>query len=200
MTLLTIEHISRQVGAHDAELHATTPTTREAAVAAVLRRGETGTEALFIKRASKDGDPWSGDMAFPGGHREDADRDLRHTAERETLEEIGLDLDVHARFLGRLDQVRANPRIEMIVSPFLYVLETPVPELTFSHEVANVHWGDLAQMHSGSSLTSRVFPSFDKRRAFPGYGVDGEIVWGLTYRMLQSFFGVLDPAYEPPAD
>lgn len=200
MTLLSIGHIARRVGRHDVELYATTPATREAAVATVLRQGASGTEALFIKRAAKDGDPWSGDMAFPGGHRESHDRDLRHTAERETLEEIGLDLDVHARFIGRLDQVRANPRIEMVVSPFLYVLETPNPDLTFNHEVANVHWGDLAAMHSGSNLTSRVFPSFDKHRSFPGYGVDGEIVWGLTYRMLQSFFGVLDPAYEPPED
>lgn len=200
MTLLSIDHISRRVGEHDVELYETTPTTREAAVAAVLRERDGGTEALFIKRASKDGDPWSGDMAFPGGHREADDRDLRHTAERETLEEIGLDLPAHARFLGRLDQVRANPRIEMVVSPFLYVLETEVPELTFSHEVANVHWGDLATMYSAKTLTSRVFPSFDAKREFPGYGVDGEIVWGLTYRMLQSFFGVLDPAYEPPAE
>ena len=200
MTVLSIEHITRQVGEHDVELYATTPTTREAAVAAGLRQGASGTEALFIKRASKDGDPWSGDMAFPGGHREADDRDLRHTAERETWEEIGLDLDEHARYIGRLNQVRANPRIEMVVSPFLYVLETHDPELTFSHEVANVHWGDLVAMHTGANLTSRVFPSFDKHRSFPGYGFDGEIVWGLTYRMLQSFFEVLDPAYEPPED
>ena len=28
----------------------------------------TEPEILFIKRADKPGDPWSGQMAFPGGH------------------------------------------------------------------------------------------------------------------------------------
>ena len=197
MTLLSIDDIATRVAAHDAVTYDIRPTTRQAAVAAILRGGQLGTEILFIKRASKDGDPWSGDMAFPGGHREDDDRDLRHTAERETLEEIGLDLPATARFIGALDQIRANPRIEMVVSPFLFVMEQPVPELTFSYEVANVHWGFLPEMHAGTTLTSRVFPSFDKRQPFPGFGVDGEIVWGLTFRMMQAFLGVVDPAYVP---
>lgn len=200
MTLLSIDDIGARVAAHDAVTYDITPATRQAAVAAILREGQQGAEVLFIKRASKDGDPWSGDMAFPGGHREDDDRDLRHTAERETLEEIDLDLPATARFVGPLDQVRANPRIDMVVSPFLFIMEKPVPELTFSHEVANVHWGLLPEMHAGSTLTTRVFPSFDKRQPFPGLGVDGEIVWGLTFRMMQAFFSVVDPAYEIPGE
>src|ERR1700682_285931 len=43
-----------------------------AAVAAVLRAGTTGPEILFIERAKREGDPWSGHMAFPGGRRDDA--------------------------------------------------------------------------------------------------------------------------------
>ncbi|HBF63055.1 MAG TPA: CoA pyrophosphatase, partial [Gammaproteobacteria bacterium] len=35
------------------------------------------TDILFIKRAEKVGDPWSGHMAFPGGHREREDDGLR---------------------------------------------------------------------------------------------------------------------------
>ena len=77
MTLLSIDDIATRVAAHDAVTYDIRPTTRQAAVAAILRGGQLGTEILFIKRASKDGDPWSGDMAFPGGHREDDDRDLK---------------------------------------------------------------------------------------------------------------------------
>ena len=44
------------------------PPPRWAAVALVLRVGETGAlELLFIKRAEFEGDPWSGHVAFPGG-------------------------------------------------------------------------------------------------------------------------------------
>ena len=54
--------------------------------------GAEQTEVLFIQRAERPGDPWSGQMAFPGGHREDSDISLQ-AAMRETHEEIGLGLD-----------------------------------------------------------------------------------------------------------
>ena len=63
-----------------------------AAVALILREGKAGPEILFIVRAKRDGDPWSGDLGFPGGRVEACDKEPRLTAERETLEEIGLDL------------------------------------------------------------------------------------------------------------
>src|SRR6185295_3323821 len=63
-----------------------------AAVAAILRESATDLEALLIRRAEREDDPWSGHMAFPGGRRGAADRDIEETARRETLEEIGLDL------------------------------------------------------------------------------------------------------------
>ncbi len=50
------------------------------------------TDLLFIRRAEKSGDPWSGHMAFPGGHMESSDASLLAAAIRETQEEIGLDL------------------------------------------------------------------------------------------------------------
>ena len=57
----------------------TNQSTKKAAVAVILRPapGETldSTEILFIKRAERDGDPWSGHMAFPGGHMEPDDSD-----------------------------------------------------------------------------------------------------------------------------
>src|SRR5262245_1701845 len=68
--------------AADSALHLDTP-LRQAAVAAILRDKPHGTEVLLIRRAARDGDPWSGHMAFPGGQREPEDRDLLTTAERE---------------------------------------------------------------------------------------------------------------------
>ena len=95
MSILKIDSIIDRLDQHQPLLQEIVPGTREAAVAAILRPGPQP-EMLFILRASKDGDPWSGHMAFPGGHRESSDASLRATAERETWEEIGLDLTQHA--------------------------------------------------------------------------------------------------------
>ena len=158
MSILKIDSIITRLNGHQRELEDVGDGTREAAVAAILRPGDH-TEALFILRASREGDPWSGQMAFPGGHKDPEDISIRHTAERETWEEIGLDLSRHARHLGELDQIRVRPRgrnIDMVVTPVLYVLESEPAMLNPNHEVADILWGSLDEMYSGSSRTEEV--------------------------------------------
>src|SRR6476620_6054892 len=46
------------------------PASKAAAVSAIFRDRPAGLEVLFIRRAERHGDPWSGHMAFPGGRRE----------------------------------------------------------------------------------------------------------------------------------
>jgi 8-oxo-dGTP pyrophosphatase MutT (NUDIX family) len=75
---------------------------RRAAIALVLLEQESALEVLLIERAQRDGDPWSGHMALPGGHVEPSDSDLGATAERETFEEVGLDLQRWGERLGQL--------------------------------------------------------------------------------------------------
>lgn len=50
-------------------------------------------EVLFIKRAARTGDRWTSHVALPGGKREPADDSDWATGARETLEEVGLDLN-----------------------------------------------------------------------------------------------------------
>jgi ADP-ribose pyrophosphatase YjhB (NUDIX family) len=194
-----IDHIEQRLDGLSPVEHEVGVQTREAAVAAILRPTANDTEALFILRAIKEGDPWSGHMAFPGGHKETMDESLRYTAERETMEEIGLDLSTDARFIGVIDQVRANPRgraIDMVVAPYVYVLENPMPEFTLNYEVAEILWGSLGDMYSGDSFTHDEFEVAGRSVTFPGYSVGEHVVWGLTLKMLDQFFRVLDPAWE----
>ena len=49
---------------------------RRSAVALILQQRAGQTHVLMIQRAEREGDPWSGQMAFPGGHLEPLDRPM----------------------------------------------------------------------------------------------------------------------------
>jgi 8-oxo-dGTP pyrophosphatase MutT (NUDIX family) len=157
-----------------------------AAVAAIMREHEGRPELLFIKRAERESDPWSGHMAFPGGRRQETDRSLLHTAQRETLEEVGLDLTMGARPVGRLADIvpfSAMPH-PLTVTAFLFALETPA-ELTLNEEVAAVVWAPLEGVLRGEGATTYRFKREGIDLVLPGLDVEGNVVWGLTYRMLE---------------
>jgi 8-oxo-dGTP pyrophosphatase MutT (NUDIX family) len=181
-------------------------TTRQAAVAVILREseadGSSTNDILFIKRAEKPGDPWSGHMAFPGGHLEAHDADLKAAAMRETLEEIGLDL-TDAEYLGPLDQQRAMPRgrpLNMLIAPHVFSLVGD-PDFSPNYEVDEVVWTRLRPLINGDRHDWETRPMAGRPTIFNGYRLErGHFVWGLTYRMLKSFFSMLDPNWEAPPE
>jgi 8-oxo-dGTP pyrophosphatase MutT (NUDIX family) len=175
---------------------------REAAVAVIVRPGAAGTDILFIKRAEKSGDPWSGHMAFPGGHREPSDADLRAAAERETLEEIGLDLR-GADYLGPLDHQHAMARgrlLNMLIAPHVFAIEG-TPTFAPNYEVQEVVWAPLDDLASNHRHATEMRPMAGTPTVFNGYRLEqGHFVWGLTYRMVKSFFSAIDPDWRPPQE
>jgi 8-oxo-dGTP pyrophosphatase MutT (NUDIX family) len=174
-------------------------TKRHAAVAAILRDAEHGAEVLLIRRAAREGDPWSGHMAFPGGQREPGDQDLLQTAVRETWEEIGLDLRTHASLLGGLETLPAvarGKRIAMSVTPFVFELCTE-PPLTFSDEVAEVIWAPLPPLARGELSTTIPYHFEGRELRLPAWDVQGRIVWGMTYTMLETLLALAQPTPVP---
>ena len=166
---------------------------RQAAVAVILRDRQGRTEVLFIQRAVKDGDPWSGHMAFPGGHKDPEDADLLAAAIRETDEEIGLDIS-EATVIGSLPPARPmSVRRTMVVKPFVFEIDGD-PSFAPNHEVADVVWTPLDYMYKGESHA--VDSPDGGAMQFNGFRLaGGHFVWGMTYRMVQTFFEAIDPSY-----
>jgi 8-oxo-dGTP pyrophosphatase MutT (NUDIX family) len=158
---------------------------RHAAVALVLVEQEGALWALLVRRAERVGDPWSGHMALPGGHEHATDRDLLHTAQRETLEEVGLDLE-RAELLGRLDDVSPMRSSEMTVRPFVFVLPE-LPALSTSHEIAETVWVPLAELASDALRATREVEVGGARFQVPAFVVGERVVWGMTYHLLERF-------------
>ena len=200
--MIDLHSIRQRLASHQGETVTPGRRTRQAAVAVILREQAGQTEILFIKRAEKAGDPWSGQMAFPGGHREGADADLKAAAVRETLEEIGLDLAV-GEYLGALDHHYAaprGPRLDMLIAPHVFVIEGD-PSFHLNYEVAEVVWAPLATLAANGLHDTETLPMAGTPTVFNGYRLSGgHFVWGLTYRMLKDFFLTLNPDWPPPAE
>lgn len=166
-------------------------------MAVILRQLPEDVHVLFIKRAEKRGDPWSGHMAFPGGHRDPGDASNRAAAERETREEIGLDLS-QAEYLGTLDQQHASPRgrmLDMIIEPHVYAVDE-VGTLRPNYEVEEIVWSPLSPLVSNVCHDTETWPLAGSATVFDGFRLTGgHFVWGLTYRMLKSLFTALDPGW-----
>ncbi len=167
-----------------------------------MRETGDGPELLFIKRAEKEGDPWSGHMAFPGGHRDPEDESLRAAAERETMEEIGLDLG-GADYLGPLNHQSAQPRgrvLDMLIAPHAFQIDGN-PSFNPNYEVDEVVWTRLSPMARNEIHDTETKPLMGKPTTFNGYRLErGHFVWGLTYRIVKTFFSTLDPDWEPPLE
>lgn len=168
-----------------------------AAVALVFHQPTGGSpELLFIERAKKEGDPWSGQMAFPGGRRDPRDPDIAATASRETLEEVGVRLD---RPIGRLDDFSGsrNPRVgPLVVSPFVYELAER-PLLVPNVEVQSTVWIPVPWILHPDSSFDYPFEREGYTGTFPAIRFDRYTVWGLTYRILGNLFAVLGREFRP---
>jgi len=188
-----IARLTERIGSHN-PVEAEAPGVRRAAVTLILRLSEqTGEpELFFIQRAHYETDPWSGQVAFPGGREEPDDKSPVQTAIRETWEETGIDLGRHGEIIGQLDDLRPQtvrlPAI--VVRPFVALLgDHPTPVL--SHEVSAGFWVPLASLRDESvwrdtMVTARGIEF--TRRAFH-YG--DFVVWGMTERILSGFLAHL---------
>lgn len=194
-TVIDLPSIRRRLAEYQGSTVVPKARTRQAAVAIVLREFEHGPEILFIKRAVQPGDPWSGQMAFPGGHRDSTDSGLKEAAMRETLEEVGLDLAL-GNYLGALDHQHAAPRgrrLDMLIAPHVFEIAGE-PALALNYEVDETVWAPFTPLVRNELHDTQTLSITGSATVFNGYRLaGGHFVWGLTYRMLKDFFRTLDP-------
>ena len=162
---------------------------KRAAVAIVLREVEGRLELLLIKRSEREGDPWSGQIALPGGRWSAEDATLQDTAVRETWEETGVDIAECGTVLGTLDELR--PRTPMlppiIVTPFVAVVRPDVAIAT-SDEVAEAFWVPLETFAEPGVEAESEVTARDTTWRVPSYRLGAHVVWGMTERILRQLF------------
>lgn len=186
---MTLERVRRALAAH-APQAVEAPEARPAAVALILIERQ-GLEALFIKRAARTGDPWSGQVALPGGRYEPDDEDLFRTAVRETREETGVEL-AHAERLGVLDDLYPRtPTLPPVrVRPFVFALSA-APPITPSDEVERAFWVPLTHLVQPQVRREVNLLIRGVERVFPAYDLGDDVIWGMTERILTPFLSLV---------
>ena len=167
--------------------------TRPAAAVAVVLVPEPDS-VLIIRRAERDGDRWSGQLAFPGGRSSPDDADLAATARRETLEEVGLDLGSVPSLGVLLDLEPRTPVLPpIIVRPFVYLLPSRT-ELVPNHEVAGAWWIPLDAFWAPGTYRPIEYERYGTLVRAAGYHLDVGVLWGMTERILTPLLDLLRPA------
>ena len=194
--MITLNEIRTLVQARDHTPAQFEALPNQASVAMILADGEDDLEVCFIRRADREGDPWSGQVAFPGGRAGGSDLDAQGVAERETHEEVGLRLYESHRVGPLPTRQISRPGVDddMVLSPFIYHIGAGKQASAFVREpaeVANVFWVPMQHLFDEASATELEYPMSGSSMSFPGIRFEDHVIWGLTLNVLDSFAQIM---------
>ncbi len=129
-----------------------------------------------------------GQVSFPGGMREEIDKDILATALRESHEEVGLSAD-HVEVLGRLPEVTTHTS-NLLIYPFVGLVSLPYAFQLNKDEVDRILYIPLEKIVK-EGLPARTVEIDGFRIKSIGFEHEGELIWGASARMLEDLRKVL---------
>jgi 8-oxo-dGTP diphosphatase len=143
-----------------------------------------GPRIVLIERSLDPQDPWAGDMAFPGGHREPSDESPLDTALREAAEESCIK-PKELEILGYLPT--ASPlRVKMRVVPVVARLRSSVCPVERLRSCSSSETRRLVLTPLPATIEKRPLLHRFRGKLVEGYKTwYGDIVWGMTLRIIE---------------
>lgn len=136
-----------------------------------------GTSILFIRRNERKDDPWSGNIAFPGGFIK-AGESPEMAAIRETFEETSIKLTSES-IKRRMDPMNTVSNPGVFVYPFVFAVQE-FGSYSPGDEVAEIRVIRVSDLEFSSSPVD-----------YGGSYVNGGwVIWGLTFRILKKYLGI----------
>jgi len=154
---------------------------REAAVLVLMFPEEKSIHTILMQRPEYDG-VHGGQISFPGGKREPADRDLVHTALREANEEIGIN-PANVIITGNLTPLFI-PVSNMLVTPVLgWTYKKPDFKL-LPEEVVFLIDCDLDALLNPSIVRTKPFEIRGELLNVKYFDYQDNVIWGATAMIL----------------
>ncbi len=148
-----------------------------------------GESCFLLTRRTNTVSTHKGQVSFPGGRREEEDSSLEETALRETFEEVGIRSE-SIEIAGRLPDYLAVTHSR--VTPFAGFIKGS-PEVTpCAAEVARVLWVPL-RFFLETEPRIEIWERLGQRVPVHFYDFEGEVIWGLTARMIIDFLDTIGP-------
>ena len=144
---------------------------------------------LFTKRTDKV-EHHKGQISFPGGAVDEEDNSVKETVLREAREEIGL-REGDVEILGRIDDTLTVVS-DFIVHPFVGLIPYPYDFTISTDEVVRLIKVPLKVFHPDNSESKGAAFEFEgKTYRTPTYEYDGDVIWGATARIMESFMEII---------
>ncbi|MBU2938411.1 CoA pyrophosphatase [Lacinutrix sp. C3R15] len=132
----------------------------------------------------------SAQVGFPGGKVEKEDTSLKHTALRETEEEVGVPMQ-DIKVLKSLTQVYIPPS-NFFVQPFIGYSNSRPNFIKQESEVEAIIEVSLAHfLDDKNVITELVSTSYNQHIAVPAFKLNDHVVWGATAMMLSEIKDLL---------
>ncbi|MEM3832091.1 MAG: CoA pyrophosphatase [Thermoprotei archaeon] len=157
------------------------------AAVSVMLTGDNDIETLMIKRLVKHDDPWSGQIAFPGGRFKAGDGNLLSTMIREVYEELGINLAGQGEIIGSLSIVSPGNVPDLKVTPYVVALKKKPMIIPSHEEVEKAFWVKLNELRPGESEVITVLGP----RVVSGFFYKNYFIWGMTSRILKELLALL---------
>jgi 8-oxo-dGTP pyrophosphatase MutT (NUDIX family) len=146
------------------------------------------TSVVFMKRVA-DNTPHSGQISFPGGRFEPADKSLYNTAVRETEEELGVSAS-EIEIIGHLTPLKIQVS-NMEVKPFVGVSYNKPHFKPNPEEVDYLIEINMKDLLNPSIIKEKVDVVRGIEIEIPYYNFRDNHIWGATAMILSEFLDVL---------
>ena len=132
---------------------------------------------------------FSGDIAFPGGHLDEIDLDLKNCALRETEEEIGIKSE-DIEIIGR-SKTRRTKSADLLIAPYIGIIsKTSLEKIQLNnHEVEMLHHIKIDDLFLPDNYYSEFWDTTDASHLIHIFRLKDSIgrpvfIWGATAQIL----------------